>query len=71
MNLLKLGRRMTLGGAAVVVIGLSLGFWGLLSGMGQAALKFFTLTALGFVAAFVGVTLIVLLEPRNNPSPPD
>lgn len=68
---LRMGRWLVVGGALVVLLGLILGFWGLFTGMGQNALGFFMLAVLGFTLAFAGLTVVVLLEPRDDPGSPD
>lgn len=68
---LRIGRWLIVGGGLVVLLGLGLGLWGLFSGMGQGALRFFMLATLGFLAVFGGLILVVSLEPRNDIKPPD
>jgi len=68
---LRIGRWLVVGGGLVVLLGLILGFWGLFTGMGQGALGFFMLATLGFTLAFTGLTVVVLLEPRDDPGGPD
>jgi len=68
---LKIARWLLVGGGLVVLLGMALGFWGLFTGMGENAIGFFMLAALGFTVAFAGLTMVVLLEPRNDPGSPD